>query len=893
MDNFIIDVIFILIAALPVKFWNETGQVCPKSTCLNRCSNSSAGDGNLNRPCDCYPGCKIWGRCCLDYEAVCEEKTANWSLVQIKNATDIILKRQSIYFGNVFLKERTSYDHIDKIYHGRPPFENGSNIFLIENCYNMIRVCPDDYPTTHTFYDKCQSISDDLLSKIPVSTPVTVYSNIYCAICNGLDVHRGEYFPWNIEYLCDNNTETIQPNVLPNANTTEQFKCQYVYAPPQSGPALDDFKCAKFIEKCNSSFERTTEIYRACDRYMAETLAGRVRYKNYHCAMCNERRKGSYTKCIGFHYDKKPFVKFTDGFKIKLPDFSKLITLFISQPQTDENSQNLCNEGEIKFEELCQLDDRSTQFSQISPGNKALFYIYLRTDNYANATTAYTKSQVMKRFLSLTMIDSIDENCEQLSLISESSLLKNSSLNTLQLCLIMRANANMSLQNIGIRKISEILELLIKTLCRAEFCTHPIIYKVLNDLEIGFNDRCQIGSAVVYDTPGDIDSLLTDETINLNANIQTSQIAPVPFIYDGVVIYTNFNDTYVKRNMSVTICEHVLNNCSKEFISETGFKRFNNDTVFIHKYRLFVTNDHFEYYNKGIVICSTILKYMKSEGYFRNLTKGILSLICITISLLSLACTFSVYCMLPTLRTIGGKSLMNLVAALFLGQLVFELSALPVGHKVPCLIVAVTQHYFFLVTFTWMIVLGYDLCSTFTSLPASTLVGRSGRLYIRYVVIAWALPLLVILPSLFLHFYSEGDYGYGEHYFCWLKNTRSIIFFFGIPLVVSILVNIGLFTRTAVAIYSAAKESNLVRKNNSLELTVIMKMASLMGFTWLFSILSGLIAMDVFDYLFIAFNGLQGFYLFLAFVTKKSTLNSFKIRFGLGVDSPSGTRSTN
>ena len=833
----------------------------------------------------------MWGRCCLDYEAVCEEKTGNWSLGQIENATDIILKRQSIYFGNVFLKERTTYNHIDEIYFGRQPFRNGSKIYVIEECYNMISFCSDQYQTTQPLYDKCQvSSDDDLLSKIPVSTSETVYRNIYCAICNGLDIYRDEYFPWNIEYLCDNNTATIQSNVLPNVNITEQFNCQFVYAPPQSGPELHDFRCEKFIEKCNSSFERTSEIYRACNRYMADAFVGRVRYKNYHCAMCNKGRN-SKPRCIGLYSDMNPFVKFTDGFQIKLPDFSKLITVFISSSQTDEDAQNHCDEGEIKSGELCVPDDRSTQLSQLLPGNETLFYIYLRAETYVNATTAGTKRHLMKRLLSLTIIDSIDEKCEKLSLTSKSSLFKNTSLDTFQLCFVVKANANKSLPNLGIRKMTETLELLIKTICRADFCMSPIIYKVLNYLEIDFNNRCQIGSAVRYDVSAEIDSLLADETVYLNSKNQTYVITSFPFVYDGVLIHSNSNVTYLKRNMSITICEHVLNNCSKQFISETGFKRFNNDTVYIHKYRLFVRNDRFEYYNNGIVVCSSILKYLETnEG---NLAKSVLSLICITISLLSLVCTFSVYCMFPTLRTIGGKSLMNLVVALFFGQLVFELSALPVGYKIPCLIVAVTQHYFFLVSFTWMSILGYDLCSTFTSPAASSSAGRSGRLFILYVVIAWGLPLLVVVPCLFLHFCGNGDYGYGEHYFCWLINTRSILFFFGIPLMVSILVNICFFTRTAVAIFSAAKESNRVRKNDSLELKVVMKMASLMGFTWIFSILSGLISIDVFDYLFIAFNGLQGFYLFLAFVTKKSTYNLFKLRFHSVVDSSSGTQSTN
>ena len=875
-----------------MSFWNDSAKVCSSETCKDRCTNVTTVDDNVVE-CDCSPSCKALGRCCLDYEAVCEDRKGNWSITRLENATDIILKRKRSLFDDVIAIERTTFQTIDDVYWGRPPIKNGSGVFLIHNCYSMIRFCPDDFPTTSPFHDKCQSDSSDLLSIIPVSTFKTIYRNIYCALCNGFDLQKDEYFPWGIEYLCDENPESNQSIAMLSSNRTYNIRCQYVYKPPALGVSVNLFHCQGIIEKCPPSVDRDSVLSRTCNSYMAIIYLGRKLFKNYHCAICNMREFIKYATCFGRFNKGRPDVENTKGYKVRLPDFSRLVAFLKSSPPQyvrEQTSKAARVVGDMLSGEPFTVKSNITKLPQLLNTNETVFHIHLRINSESNSTSTDIMRDIIERLLSFDMIDYYDESCGRMPNTTDSLETNDDLLESLQICCVVRPNTTTSSPKFGIQNITGILTSIVKTLCLSGLCSSNISYRVLNHLEVTFQHLCPIGSAVTYDVSEDVESILSNEKVFLNFKNHTYNIASLPMVYHGVIEYNRTDVDYITRNMSVSVCEFVLGNCSKLLLPDGTYEILNNGTVFIPKYNVYLTNDRFEFYKKEIVICSNYIQYRKAiTDYFNDRVKGIMSLISITISLFSLFCTFIVYCMFPSLRTLAGKSLMNLVAAIFFGQLIFELSALPIGYQTPCLIVAVMQHYFFLAAFAWMNVLGYDLVSTFNTLALSALKGRKNKCYVRYVLVAWVSPLLVVLPCLFLHFFGNGNFGYGEKYICWLNGEMSLLVFFGIPLSISISINIVFFTYTAIRICKAAKDSQMVRKANSLELIVTVKMATLMGFTWLFSILSGFIRNDAFDYLFIMFNGSQGFFLFLAFVAKKSTFNLLKLKFGLKFESLSSS----
>ena len=84
------------------------------------------------------------------------------------------------------------------------------------------------------------------------------------------------------------------------------------------------------------------------------------------------------------------------------------------------------------------------------------------------------------------------------------------------------------------------------------------------------------------------------------------------------------------------------------------------------------------------------------------------------LSIISLCLLLSVYFSFKTLRNLPGKCLMNLSLALLCYQTIFLCTAKATEVVALCKAVAIFLHFFILVAFAWMTVMGFDTAKTFT-----------------------------------------------------------------------------------------------------------------------------------------------------------------------------------
>ncbi len=96
--------------------------------------------------------------------------------------------------------------------------------------------------------------------------------------------------------------------------------------------------------------------------------------------------------------------------------------------------------------------------------------------------------------------------------------------------------------------------------------------------------------------------------------------------------------------------------------------------------------------------------------------QGLLSFVGVLLSLVCLFLQFVVYMVFPILRNVPGRCIVCLIAALFIGQLLF-LFVEPRDWTAPeaCLVTGALMHYAFLAAFFWMNVMAIDICQTFSS----------------------------------------------------------------------------------------------------------------------------------------------------------------------------------
>ena len=112
---------------------------------------------------------------------------------------------------------------------------------------------------------------------------------------------------------------------------------------------------------------------------------------------------------------------------------------------------------------------------------------------------------------------------------------------------------------------------------------------------------------------------------------------------------------------------------------------------------------------------STYVWILDTDNY---LAEAYLTLVGYSLSLVGLFIVFVVYLVLPQLRNVPGKCLMNLVTALFLAQLLFLLLNVPEADSFACICLAVIVHYLYLAAFFWMNVLAFDIWHTFQYLKS-------------------------------------------------------------------------------------------------------------------------------------------------------------------------------
>ncbi|NXR49601.1 AGRD1 protein, partial [Hippolais icterina] len=229
-----------------------------------------------------------------------------------------------------------------------------------------------------------------------------------------------------------------------------------------------------------------------------------------------------------------------------------------------------------------------------------------------------------------------------------------------------------------------------------------------------------------------------------------------------------------------------------------------------------------------------------------------LSIFCLTITLV----TFAVLSSVSTIRNQRYHIHANLSCAVLLAQVLLLTSFQLSPATLPCKILAILLHFFFLSAFAWMLVEGFHLYSMVIKVFGSE---ESKHLY--YYGIGWGCPLVICVISA-----SSALDSYGESGNCWLSLENGAIWAFVAPAMFVILVNIGILIAVTRVISRISADSYKVHGDaNAFKLTAkaVAVLLPILGSSWIFGILAVNAHALVFQYIFAVFNSLQGFFMFL------------------------------
>ncbi|NWU22220.1 AGRD1 protein, partial [Dyaphorophyia castanea] len=229
-----------------------------------------------------------------------------------------------------------------------------------------------------------------------------------------------------------------------------------------------------------------------------------------------------------------------------------------------------------------------------------------------------------------------------------------------------------------------------------------------------------------------------------------------------------------------------------------------------------------------------------------------LSIFCLTITLV----TFAVLSSVSTIRNQRYHIHANLSFAVLLAQILLLTSFQFSPGTLPCKILAILLHFFFLSAFAWMLVEGFHLYSMVIKVFGSE---ESKHLY--YYGIGWGCPLVICVVSA-----TSSLDSYGESGNCWLSLENGAIWAFVAPAMFVILVNIGILIAVTRVISRISADNYKVHGDaNAFKLTAkaVAVLLPILGSSWIFGILAVNAHALVFQYIFAVFNSLQGFFMFL------------------------------
>ena len=352
-------------------------------------------------------------------------------------------------------------------------------------------------------------------------------------------------------------------------------------------------------------------------------------------------------------------------------------------------------------------------------------------------------------------------------------------------------------------------------------------------------------------------------------------------IYQEADYYTN--ETEWKNGSLVPIgilivCKQPRLNCSGVLIRLTKdeYVFFKNGSLYRNVSRESFEPESFLLINDSIWVCA---QYSSSDESSMgaglpsntdgNIILLVLTYIGLSLSIVSFVLVLFTYSLFEELRTVPGINLMNLSLSHLLVDLVY-LGTGYVEAKVACRIISILLHYFFLVSFTWMSVIAFETWKIFSKTCIQHRKPNRRKRYcklLRREMIGWVPAFVFVVVCVVIDQSDVVAFHYGGIKGCWINNSTANLFFFILPVALSISFNAVCFSLTVRAIWETNKQAQrathaTVSRNTA---AVFLKIFILMGFTWLFGFLKVLVS-RYFEYPFIMFTTLQGLYVALAFV---------------------------
>uniref|UniRef100_A0A8C2GGK0 Cadherin EGF LAG seven-pass G-type receptor 1b n=1 Tax=Cyprinus carpio TaxID=7962 RepID=A0A8C2GGK0_CYPCA len=254
----------------------------------------------------------------------------------------------------------------------------------------------------------------------------------------------------------------------------------------------------------------------------------------------------------------------------------------------------------------------------------------------------------------------------------------------------------------------------------------------------------------------------------------------------------------------------------------------------------------------------------------------------VSASLVALLITFLLLAILHKLRSNLHSIHKNLVAAIFLSELIFLTGINQTDSPFVCTVVAILLHYSYMCAFAWMFVEGLHIYRMLTEMRNI----NQGHMRFYYAI-GWGIPAVITGLAVGLD-----PQGYGNADFCWLSVYDTLIWSITGPIAIVVLVILIVLAAKA----SCGRRQRTEKSGAISALRVAFLLLLLISATWLLGLMA--VNSDVlsFHYLFAILSCLQGICIFFFHcILNKDVRRNLKSVFTgkkVPVEDPSTTRAT-
>ena len=211
----------------------------------------------------------------------------------------------------------------------------------------------------------------------------------------------------------------------------------------------------------------------------------------------------------------------------------------------------------------------------------------------------------------------------------------------------------------------------------------------------------------------------------------------------------------------------------------------------------------YELVDAVIIVCESLSDEIKPS----DLVLSILTLVCIGVSVLCLIARIALQKYISSFQTNPGKIQLQMTIALLFAFVMLIIG--PFLSEIPeaCTTAAILLAYGFLAAFIWMNIIAVDTWLVFRPSAAFSRAHDEEKPLLVYIICGWGIPLLLVTVSIAMN-YIDTDKNFKPEFGgsrCWYTERYAMLLYFGVPIALSILLNLFLYIHTSINLHKASR----------------------------------------------------------------------------------------